>query len=177
MQAEPRSFADIAAAFAVDDTEQATERAGYDAELIDALRAQGVKATFFAGGKWLRTHPEQAMQLMADPRFEIGNHAWTHANLRVVEGAAARDPEVVARLVWRALGQPAPGQPAPAQPPRDVHTAPAIEVSHSSLTLSARSIEALDAVADDVQADEIVSEIQRGLRSAPGPKGPFPQKK
>ncbi len=61
-----------------------------------------------------------------------------------LEGAAARDPEVVARLVWRALGQP-----APAQPPRDVRTAPAIEVSHSSLTLSARSIDALDAVADD----------------------------
>ncbi len=75
--------------------EQANERAGYDAELVDTLRTQGVKATFFAGGKWLRTHPEQAMQLMADPRFEIGNHAWTHANLRVVEDASARD-----QILW-----------------------------------------------------------------------------
>ena len=40
-----------------------------------------------------------------------------------------------------------------------------------------RLIRSFDAVADDVQADEIVSEIQRGLRSAAGPKGPFPQKK
>ncbi|WP_295447432.1 polysaccharide deacetylase family protein [uncultured Thiodictyon sp.] len=75
--------------------EQAGERAGYDAELVDALRAQGVKATFMAGGKWLRTHPEQAMQLMADPRFEIGNHSWTHANLRVVE-----DREVREQILW-----------------------------------------------------------------------------
>lgn len=75
--------------------EQANERAGYDAELVATLREQGVKATFFAGGKWLRTHPEQAMQLMADPRFEIGNHAWTHANLRVVSGPEARD-----QILW-----------------------------------------------------------------------------
>lgn len=75
--------------------EQANERAGYDAELVDTLRRLGVKATFFAGGKWLRTHPEQAMQLMADPRFEIGNHAWTHANLRVVSG-----PEVHDQVLW-----------------------------------------------------------------------------
>ncbi|MBK8637932.1 MAG: polysaccharide deacetylase family protein [Chromatiaceae bacterium] len=75
--------------------EQANERAGYDAELVATLREQGVKATFFASGKWLRTHPEQAMQLMADPRFEIGNHAWTHANLRVVSGPEARD-----QILW-----------------------------------------------------------------------------
>lgn len=75
--------------------EQANERAGYDAELVDALRRLGVKATFFAGGKWLRTHPEQAMQLMADPRFEVGNHAWTHANLRIVTGPQARE-----QILW-----------------------------------------------------------------------------
>ncbi|HSQ07512.1 MAG TPA: polysaccharide deacetylase family protein [Chromatiaceae bacterium] len=75
--------------------EQANERAGYDAELVNALRAFGVKATFFAGGKWLRTHPEQAMQLMADPLFEIGNHAWTHGNLRVLHGEEARN-----QILW-----------------------------------------------------------------------------
>ena len=75
--------------------EQANERAGYDAGLVNALRAFGVKATFFAGGKWLRTHPEQAMQLMADPLFEIGNHAWTHGNLRVLHGEEARN-----QILW-----------------------------------------------------------------------------
>jgi len=56
---------------------------GYDARLVDALRAANAKATFFAGGKWLRSHPERAMQLMADSRFELGNHSWTHANMAV----------------------------------------------------------------------------------------------
>lgn len=83
--------------------EQANERAGYDAELVATLREQGVKATFFAGGKWLRTHPEQAMQLMADPRFEIGNHAWTHANLRVVSGPEARDQILWAQAQYQVL--------------------------------------------------------------------------
>ena len=67
--------------------EQADEITGYDGELVDTLRAQGVKATFYAGGKWMRSHPERTLQLMADPLFEIGNHAWTHGNLRVLQGA------------------------------------------------------------------------------------------
>jgi peptidoglycan/xylan/chitin deacetylase (PgdA/CDA1 family) len=75
--------------------EKATEVTGYDAELVNLLRAQRVKATFFAGGKWLRTHRERAMQLMADPLFEVGNHAWTHGNLRVLRGQALRD-----QILW-----------------------------------------------------------------------------
>ena len=71
--------------------EQAGERAGYDAGVVDWLRGHGVKATFFAGGKWMRTHAERAMQLMADPLFELGNHGWTHANLRTTPRSAARD--------------------------------------------------------------------------------------
>lgn len=67
--------------------EQADEVTGYDGELVDTLRAQDVKATFYAGGKWMRSHPERTLQLMADPLFELGNHAWTHGNLRVLQGA------------------------------------------------------------------------------------------
>jgi peptidoglycan/xylan/chitin deacetylase (PgdA/CDA1 family) len=89
--------------------EQANERAGYDATLVNALRAAGVKATFFAGGKWLRTHPEQAMQLMADPLFEIGNHTWTHGNLRLIDGEVARDQilwtQAEYQVLRRALGE------------------------------------------------------------------------
>jgi peptidoglycan-N-acetylglucosamine deacetylase len=56
---------------------------GYDARLVDALRSANAKATFFAGGKWMRSHKERTMQLIADPRFELGNHSWTHANMAV----------------------------------------------------------------------------------------------
>jgi len=64
--------------------ERAIHTTGYDAALVDALRAANARATFFAGGKWMRSHPERSMQLMADPRFELGNHSWTHANMFVV---------------------------------------------------------------------------------------------
>ncbi|MFZ1538429.1 MAG: polysaccharide deacetylase family protein [Chromatiaceae bacterium] len=66
--------------------EQADEVTGYDGDLVDTLREQGVKATFYAGGKWMQSHPARTLQLMADPLFELGNHAWTHGNLRVLQG-------------------------------------------------------------------------------------------
>jgi len=75
---------------AFDLCEQANERSGYDTGVVDWLRAHRVKAASFAGGKWLRSHPERAMQLMADPLFEVGNHTWTHGNLRVIEGDETR---------------------------------------------------------------------------------------
>jgi peptidoglycan-N-acetylglucosamine deacetylase len=52
--------------------------AGYDGRIVDVLRAHNVKATFFAGGKWMETHPERAEQLLGDPLFEIGSHSWRH---------------------------------------------------------------------------------------------------
>jgi len=57
------------------------DRAGYDGRIVDLLRAQGAKATFFAGGKWLETHPERAQQLIADPNFEVGGHGLLHRDL------------------------------------------------------------------------------------------------
>ncbi|MEN6442096.1 MAG: polysaccharide deacetylase family protein [Syntrophobacter sp.] len=67
------------------------ETSGYASEIIDFLKANSVKATFFAGGKWMRSHPEQSMQLMAEPLFEIGNHSWSHANFRRITLDEARE--------------------------------------------------------------------------------------
>lgn len=71
--------------------ELADQKTGYDGEVVDALRQSGAEATFFAGGKWMRSHPERAMQLMADPLFEVGSHAWTHGNFGVLPLDAMRD--------------------------------------------------------------------------------------
>ena len=57
------------------------DHAGYDGRVVDLLRAEGVKATFFAGGKWLESHPERAQQLIADPNFEVGAHGLRHRDL------------------------------------------------------------------------------------------------
>jgi peptidoglycan/xylan/chitin deacetylase (PgdA/CDA1 family) len=55
--------------------------AGYDGAIVDCLRANKVPATFFAGGRWLKTHALRAAQLAADPLFELGNHSWSHPDL------------------------------------------------------------------------------------------------
>lgn len=75
--------------------ELADQKSGYDGAVVDALRTAGAKATFFAGGKWMRSHPKRTMELMTDPRFEIGNHAWTHGNFGQLS------PEAMRReIVW-----------------------------------------------------------------------------
>lgn len=75
--------------------ERADDVTGYDAQIVHYLRTAHVRAAFFAGGKWLRSHPERAMQLMADPLFEVGNHGWTHGNLHGLTGQRLRD-----QIVW-----------------------------------------------------------------------------
>jgi peptidoglycan-N-acetylglucosamine deacetylase len=71
--------------------EQPYEIAGYQGGLVDFLRDQSIKATFFAGGKWMLSHQDRAQQLMADPLFEVANHTWEHRNLRLLEGARLDD--------------------------------------------------------------------------------------
>lgn len=75
--------------------EQADDVTGYDRAIVNFLRDNQIPATFFAGGKWMRSHPERTMQLMADPGFEIGNHGWTHGNLRVLTGNKMKE-----QVVW-----------------------------------------------------------------------------
>lgn len=74
-----------AIALTFDLCETAGARTGYDAAVVNVLRKHNARATFFAGGKWMQTHPDKARQLMADPLFEIGNHTWTHANCTHIE--------------------------------------------------------------------------------------------
>jgi peptidoglycan/xylan/chitin deacetylase (PgdA/CDA1 family) len=83
--------------------EQPHEISGYQGGIVDFLRAQNIKATFFAGGKWLLTHPERAGQLMSDPLFEIGNHGWEHRNLRVVSDAVLAEEIDAPQRAYRKL--------------------------------------------------------------------------
>lgn len=75
--------------------ERAAERTGYDADIINYLRKNNIKATFFAGGKWMRSHPDKTKQLMADPLFEVGNHSWTHGNFAVIP-----DTLMAEQILW-----------------------------------------------------------------------------
>ena len=83
--------------------EQPGEIAGYDGAIIDYLRRENVKATFFAGGKWMRSHEVRAQQLMADPLFEIGNHSEAHRNLRLLEGAKLHNEVIGPQRAYEAI--------------------------------------------------------------------------
>ena len=65
--------------------------AGYDGRIVDLLRRENVKATFFAGGKWMETHPERMAQLLADSNFEIGSHGLRHLDMARLKGEALKD--------------------------------------------------------------------------------------
>jgi len=89
--------------------EAAGGMSGYDAGIVNYLRNQRVKATFFAGGKWLHSHPEKAMQLMADPLFEIGNHSWDHPHFRRLSVKAMADQilrtQAQYEILWQELAR------------------------------------------------------------------------
>ncbi|MFF4378023.1 polysaccharide deacetylase family protein [Kitasatospora sp. NPDC001547] len=61
---------------------------GYDADLIDFLRANGVPATLFLNARWIDANPEEFERLAADPLFEIGNHGTAHRPLSVTGRSA-----------------------------------------------------------------------------------------
>ncbi|QOL19270.1 polysaccharide deacetylase family protein [Candidatus Bodocaedibacter vickermanii] len=70
-------------AITLDYCELCTNVNGYQSQVIKYLRDQNVPATLFISGKWMRSHPDIAQQLIVDPLFEIGNHAWSHANFGI----------------------------------------------------------------------------------------------
>lgn len=90
-------------ALTLDLCEQPGEIAGYDGAIIDYLRREGVKATLFVGGKWLRSHEPRTRQLMADPLFEIANHAAAHRNLRMLSGERLTDEIAAPQRAYEAM--------------------------------------------------------------------------
>ncbi len=71
---------------------------GYDAELIDFLRARGIKATLFMTGMWIKANPEIFAALARDPLFSIQNHGARHRPASVdgksvygLQGTASRE--------------------------------------------------------------------------------------
>ncbi|MQS11100.1 polysaccharide deacetylase family protein [Streptomyces kaniharaensis] len=61
---------------------------GYDADLIDFLRAHGVPATLFLNARWIDANPAAFDGLVAEPLFEIGNHGTAHRPLSVTGRSA-----------------------------------------------------------------------------------------
>src|SRR5687768_6808003 len=53
----------------------------FDQGIYDVLTKYDVPATFFMGGDWMRTHVDETLLLASNPKFELGNHSWSHPNL------------------------------------------------------------------------------------------------
>jgi peptidoglycan/xylan/chitin deacetylase (PgdA/CDA1 family) len=111
----------------VDRTDIRPVRAARQGRIVDYLRQNKVRATFFAGGKWMLTHSNRVQQLLADPLFEVGNHTWGHRNLRLLSGRSLQDeilnPELAYEEVREKLRNSCPlpkqsaaaGKPLPAR--------------------------------------------------------------
>ncbi len=88
--------------------ETANEVAGYDGAIVDELRRRKIPATFFVGGHWAATHPRRFAELAGDPLFEVGNHTWTHADLRNRDDADLDRQVLAPEAAFRAALDAAP---------------------------------------------------------------------
>jgi peptidoglycan/xylan/chitin deacetylase (PgdA/CDA1 family) len=61
--------------------------AGFDQGIYDVLVENQAPATFFMGGDWMRTHVEETRLLASTPYFELGNHSWSHPDMRELNQA------------------------------------------------------------------------------------------
>lgn len=86
-----RSRPQVALTFDLCETE--TKPAGFDPAIVAILQEKQAAATFFSGGLWLQSHPQEAKLLASEPRFELGNHSWSHPDLRQVD-ATTIDEEI-----------------------------------------------------------------------------------
>jgi peptidoglycan-N-acetylglucosamine deacetylase len=151
--------------------EEPFEIAGYQGGIVDYLRANKIKATFFAGGKWMLTHRKRAMQLMSDPLFAIGNHTWEHRNVRLLSGGPLRDEIANAQTAYEQVREELeqshcalPGQ-----------TTPASERVPKRLTMIRFPFGACSGPALETVAALGVRPIQWDVSSGDAPPGQSPQ--
>ncbi|MGN1400398.1 MAG: polysaccharide deacetylase family protein [Bacillus sp. (in: firmicutes)] len=61
----------------------------YLPDMLSTLKKHKVKATFFLEGRWAKNNPDLA-KTIAEEGHEIGNHSFTHPNMKNISGAAIR---------------------------------------------------------------------------------------
>jgi peptidoglycan/xylan/chitin deacetylase (PgdA/CDA1 family) len=83
------------------------------AKLVDVLAERGVRATFFVIGQQAKRYPE-VLQRAARAGDEIGNHSWSHIDLRSADAATvAKQLDRTSDVVEAATGV----RPATMRPP------------------------------------------------------------
>lgn len=94
--------------------------------VLEALRREGVKATFFLIGAHLEQHPDLARQELAEGHA-LGNHTWHHFFLdRMDAECTASEMEITSRLIETTTGQ----HPTWFRPPGGYYSEDVLRTSH-----------------------------------------------
>ncbi len=72
-------------------------------QVLDVLKKNMVKATFFVVGKQVEKYPQLVKQVVADGHA-LGNHTWSHEYHLYSEAAAARELDNTAKLLYKITG-------------------------------------------------------------------------
>ena len=72
-------------------------------QVLDVLKKNNVKATFFVVGKQVQQYPQLLKQVVAGGHA-LGNHSWSHQYHFFDESAAARELDETATLVYKISG-------------------------------------------------------------------------
>ncbi len=73
-------------------------------QVLDVLRARGVKATFFVTGRNVSAHPDLVRRIVAEGHA-IGNHTWSHPDLdRLSPAAQAAEIDSTTQAIVTATG-------------------------------------------------------------------------
>jgi peptidoglycan/xylan/chitin deacetylase (PgdA/CDA1 family) len=83
--------------------------AGFDHEVFDILRREAVPATVFVSGQWVKSHPQEARRLAAEPLIEFGNHSFAHPPLSRISLARLRSEIAETDRMIGALGRKSVG--------------------------------------------------------------------
>ncbi|MEM8851308.1 MAG: polysaccharide deacetylase family protein [Pseudomonadota bacterium] len=73
--------------------------------LLDALKARGIRATFYVIGRNVARHPQLAQRIVAEGH-EIGNHTWSHSFLTErSDQAVVRELDSTSAAIFEAVGK------------------------------------------------------------------------
>lgn len=75
----------------------------YTEQVLDILKEQDIKATFFLIGQHLKHHPAIA-QKVVEAGHALGNHTWNHHYHNVPREVAAKEIEDTAALIYEVTG-------------------------------------------------------------------------
>jgi peptidoglycan/xylan/chitin deacetylase (PgdA/CDA1 family) len=157
----PRTRPRVALTF--DACPTAVEHGGFRRDIVDWLRANGVKATFFVSSRWGQWRPEVVQELAAEPLFEVESHAATHVDLTRLPAERLRENLDESQRVLAAILGHAPSFLRP--PKATVSPLLAAEAASKGLTVVTMDVISADAEVhfkDATVVHEVLSRVKPG---------------